>query len=311
MRVLVLHRPAGMLGGDTGAAQCYAAGLRANGVEAVARPANDLANIVDYDIAHIFAAVSPDWGLPAAQAVKAAGKPLFITPIWWTRRPRLDYYGMGDDVYPGYTGHVAQVMRLADVLAVYTMSEALQVWQLLPRHRVHVMGCGHDGVEVEDSGKVMDYVLTIGRIEKHKNQHSVAMACRELLVPYVCVGPVADGPYAAKVQALGGKLTGERSHAVTMSLLAQARVYALASFSENVSVATCEANALGVPAVIGNIGCEPEFFGTGPVYCNPADWRDIAGAISEARERERGQWASVPTWATVAAGMVEEYGKWL
>lgn len=304
MRVLVLHRPSGLIGGDTGAAQGYARGLRACGIEAEARPANNLSGLADYDLVHMFAAVSPDWGLPAAVAVKQAGKPLIISPIWWTRRPRLDFYGLGADVYPGYTQHVAQVMNLADLLAVYTMSEALQVWQLLPRKWVHVMGCGHDGVQgyVQEAE---DYVVTIGRIEKHKNQMGLALACRELGYPLHCIGPVADEPYAAKVRALGATVHGEMDHNETMAWLARARVYALPSFSENVSVSSCEAAALWVPAVLGNIGCEPEFFGPGATYCNPADWRDIAQGVAQAWQQPRRQWAIVPTWAQIAEPMVE------
>jgi glycosyltransferase involved in cell wall biosynthesis len=61
-----------------------------------------------------------------------------------------------------------------------------------------------------------------------------------------------------------------------------------------------EAARLNVPAVMGNIGAEPEFFGYGGLYADPRNWRQIAQAVNIAWNRPRQQWAIIPSWSEVA-----------
>jgi glycosyltransferase involved in cell wall biosynthesis len=90
-----------------------------------------------------------------------------------------------------------------------------------------------------------------------------------------------------------------------MQLLARARIHALPSFGEVVSLANQEACSLGVPAVMSYVGAEPEYFGAGGFYCNPTDPGDIARAIADAWGAPRGVWAEMPTWDEVAKRGIE------
>lgn len=303
MRVLVLYRPTGPLGGDTLVAQEYAEALRSLGVDAECRSANKMEDATEFDIVHIYAACSPDWGLPTAMKLKQIGVPFLITPLYWPRDARQAFYGRpGQDIIPGYKQAIAATLRLATAWACVTMSEVLKCWELVPRHRAFVLGRGVTPLETK-AVDPDDYVLCLARIEPHKNQVSLARACSKLGVRLECIGPIADQAYATEVVAWGGNVHGEMIHSEAMSWLARANVHALVSFGEIVAGANCEAAAMGIPAVISVEGADPEFFGPGGVYCDPSDWRDIAEAIETAWSRPRGNWAwpsGPPIWQETA-----------
>jgi SAM-dependent methyltransferase len=179
------------------------------------------------------------------------------------------------------------------------MSEAVECWKLAPRARVWVIGMGCDKPAVE-AQPAEDYVICVGRVEPHKNQLSLAQACKALGVRLELVGALAHPEYAMMCKAAGAHLCGELPEPERLDLLARARVHALPSFFENPGLAHAEAALMGIPGVLGNRGCEPEFFGPSGVYCDPTDPDDIASAIREAWHHPRRQWASVPTYDEMA-----------
>jgi glycosyltransferase involved in cell wall biosynthesis len=279
----------------------YSKALSALGVNVELRPANETTDLWRADFVHLWAACSPDWGLPAAQAAKEQGCTLIITPFWWNREERLRFYGDGDDVVPGYTPAVGETLRLADVLFVITMSEAVECWKLAPGVPAHVIGMGFDRPPIE-AQEPEDFVLCMGRVEKQKNQHSLAAVCKHLGLPLVLLGG-ARGPYADMIREHYPEVTfvDHLEGVEKWKLLARARIHACPSFFENPGIVHGEAALLGIPAVMGGHGCEPEFYGQGGIYCDPTDGNDIARAVIEAWNRPRQKWANVPTWEQVAS----------
>ncbi|HEY5989587.1 MAG TPA: hypothetical protein VIV12_24885, partial [Streptosporangiaceae bacterium] len=65
---------------------------------------------------------------------------------------------------------------------------------------------------------------------------------------------------------------------------------------------------LGVPCVCGSHGCEPEFYGPGPFYCNPRDVDDITAALVAAWEARRVPPADLPSWDDAARRALEWMG---
>lgn len=309
MKIILLHRPNATSGGDFVALNGYANALSKAAVTVELRPADNPGDLSTADFVHLWAACSPDWGLPAALEAKRQGARLIITPFWWSRAERQAFYGRaGQDLVPGYTEGVAQTLQLADVLFPVTMSEAQQCWLLAPRAKVHVVPMGVD-IPPTAPQPPGDYVLCIGRIEPHKNQLLLARACLMLGVGLVLIGARGDTRYANYLTeyenvSWRGDVTDEAKY----GLLACARVHALPSFFENPGLVHGEAALLGVPAVMGNRGCEPEFYGAGGIYCDPTSVDDIASAIVEAWGRPRGQWAYVPTWEEAARKALQWLG---
>jgi glycosyltransferase involved in cell wall biosynthesis len=305
MRYLIIHRPGEMPGGDVIAARGYAEALRANGVEVGVRPADDLAGLAHYDWIHIWSANAPQWAYPVASRAKQQGARVIMTPNWWSRKARLDFYGYHEqDVARGYTGQVAQTLALADHLFVCTMSEAVECWKLVPHKAAFLFRHGCDVGDVEPQ-EAEDYVLCLARVEQHKNQVNLAMACKALGVELLLVGAAADPAMTAQATALGAEHLPTLPHDEALKLLAKARVHALPSFSETPGMSNMEAALLQVPAVMGRTGAEPEFFGYGGIYVDPTEWRDIARGITLAWERGRYVWAFIPTWDEIAARAVE------
>jgi glycosyltransferase involved in cell wall biosynthesis len=309
MKILFLHRPDMTSGGDYVALNGYTAALERMGIEATRRNATEPGDVSGFDFVHLWAACSPDWGLPAAYHAKQQGARLIVTPFWWDRAERQAFYGRpGQDLAEGYTPAVGQTLQLADVLFPVTMSEAGQCWKRAPRAKVWPVPMGVDRPEVTAAEKPDDYVLCIGRIEPHKNQHSLAAACYKLGIHLKLMGAVSDQIYSEHVSRAAHnnvvKMSGAWNREIS-AYLSRARVHALPSFFENPGLVHMEAAVMGIPAVMGNRGCEPEFFGPGGIYCDPTSVDDIAAAIAEAWERPRGQWATLPTWDEAASVAME------
>jgi glycosyltransferase involved in cell wall biosynthesis len=307
VKILFLHRPNMTSGGDYVALNNYYVALRRAGVEAVCRNATDPGDCTGFDFVHLWAACSPDWGLPAAYHAKEQGARLIVTPFWWDRAERQAFYGRpGQDLVEGYTPAVGQTLRLADVLFPVTMSEAGQCWKLAPRAKVWPVPMGIGWQEERAADSPGDYVLCMGRIEPHKNQLSLARACKQLGMTLYAFGEIGNEEYARAVDREGVVLSERRvGEDAKKEALRYTRVHALPSFFENPGLVHMEAAVMGIPAVMGGHGCEPEFFGPGGIYCDPTSVDDIAAAIAEAWERPRGQWATLPTWDEAASVAME------
>lgn len=300
MKILILHRPNAQSGGDMTALNGYAGALSRLDVDVELRGADQVGEIYPFDFVHLWAACSPDWGLPAAREVRRLGGVLIITPFWWSRAERQTYYGQaGQDIAPGYTNAVAATLARADYLFVVTMSEAVECWKLAPRVRIWAIGMGCDKPTVQ-AQPAEDYVICVGRVEPHKNQLSLAYACKALGMRLELVGAIAHPEYARMCEEAGAHLCGELPESERLDVLSRARVHALPSFFENPGLAHAEAALMGIPGVLGNRGCEPEFFGPSGIYCDPTKPDDIESALAEAWRHPRRQWANVPSYDDMA-----------
>ncbi len=86
MRALLLLRPnaAAKPGGDAVVAERAAAALRALGIEADLVAASE-PDVRGYDVAHVFGIFEPEVTRAHVGAVRRAGVPLVLSPIWWDR----------------------------------------------------------------------------------------------------------------------------------------------------------------------------------------------------------------------------------
>lgn len=113
-----------------------------------------------------------------------------------------------------------------------------------------------------EAKKEKPYVLTVGRIEPHKGQLGVAMACKELGIRYVMVGEDTDQKYKDYCVEAGAEWVGKKKGKNLLKLYAGCSVFALASKAEIMPLVVMEAGAQAKNIVIGN-GCE---------------WKDIPNA---------------------------------
>jgi glycosyltransferase involved in cell wall biosynthesis len=130
-----------------------------------------------------------------------------------------------------------------------------------------------------------EYVLLTGRIEPRKNQALLLYALRESGRNVVLIGRNADAAYGAVVRAYLGRRTFVFHHMPEAELagaIAAARVVALPSFDEVVSLSSLNAAACEASLVLTRQSYEHEYFRDDAEYCDPSDYRSIAAAVDRA-----------------------------
>ncbi|MBL8093003.1 MAG: glycosyltransferase [Anaerolineales bacterium] len=166
---------------------------------------------------------------------------------------------------------------------------------------------------------VQDFVLITGRVEPRKNQLMLLLALRDTEVPVVVAGAHVNPDYLALCRRFAPPntlFTGRLDEELLASARAAARVHALSSWWECAGISSLEAALADCNVVMGDRAAEPEYFGSGAYYCDPANVESVRAAVASAynlydaeqgkREqlqntiRERFNWVTV-TAQTVAA----------
>jgi glycosyltransferase involved in cell wall biosynthesis len=134
-----------------------------------------------------------------------------------------------------------------------------------------------------------DFVLSVGRICRRKNQLSLIQVVKQLGVPLVLIGPLNDGGYYQECrQAAGGDevvFVDTLSQVELASAYAAARVHALVSWYDTPGLVSLEAALAGCRIVTTDRGTAREYFGSAVEYCNPADPASIRRAVLAAWRR--------------------------
>lgn len=141
---------------------------------------------------------------------------------------------------------------------------------------------------VFDHARAPGTVLSVGRIEPHKNQLGTILALRDLPgVSLTVVGP--PHPHHADYfeqcrQAATGSVTllPGVDHAELPALYARHRTHVLASWYETTGLVSLEAAASGCTVVTTDRGHAREYFGQDARYCDPAVPASIRDAVVEA-----------------------------
>lgn len=131
-----------------------------------------------------------------------------------------------------------------------------------------------------------DFLLTVGRICRRKNQLSLIKAARKLKLPLVIVGPVNDFQYylECRRESAGQKVLfiDTLDSAGLASAYAAARVHALVSWYDTPGLVSLEAALAGCVVVTTDRGSAREYFEDKVFYCDPSDPASITQAIDAA-----------------------------
>lgn len=130
-------------------------------------------------------------------------------------------------------------------------------------------------------------ILTVGRLEPHKNQMAVIEAARRLKVPATIVGPPHPHhpDYYERCRARAGGsigLIGNVPHAELGAFYSRAAVHVLPSWFETTGLVSLEAALAGCKVVTTSRGFARDYFGDDAWYCDPEDPASIRAAIWEA-----------------------------
>ncbi|HEY4441003.1 MAG TPA: glycosyltransferase family 4 protein [Candidatus Elarobacter sp.] len=323
MRALLIVRAdaAAKPGGDVVHAENAARALRDMRFD-VTVVASDAPDARGYDVAHIFGIFEPQRAAAQIAAVRAAGVPLVLSPIWLDLRT---YFAMAPEVERAlaesnparverrlararereaelsWRGRAAtaadrrlavqrslllsaEVVLPASEIEAFLYGERLKVTRV--RYVVAPLGVDDDAF-AEDRPATRIGVLCAGRIESKKNQAALLYALRDVDVEVTLLGRAYDPDYLALCKRWATPKTRfveHVSHAEVLRLMARAAVHAHPSWLESPGLSSLEAAATGARIVVGDRGSEREYFGPHVDYADPADPESIRSAVVHALE---------------------------
>lgn len=144
-----------------------------------------------------------------------------------------------------------------------------------------------DPVLFKEKYGLNDYVICVARVEHRKNQLMLAAALRDMDIPLVLIGHVADKEYFDLINKFSGpnllhidRL--EPGSDLLISAIAGAKVFVLPSWCEGGPLAALEAASCGVRMVLSDRSGEYEYFGDRALYCDPSDMESIRECVTQA-----------------------------
>ena len=355
MRALLVVRAdaATKPGGDLVHAELAAEALRAAAVDATI-VASDAPSADGYDVAHVFGIFEPERAALQITAIRAAGVPLVLSPIWLDLRA---FFAVAPEIERALGArNPATVDRL---LARVRERESALTWEgraarnadrrlavqralllnadvVLPASEVEAYLYGerlratsvpfvvaplgvHDDAFAVNRAARRGGVLCAGRIEPKKNQAALLYALRDVDVDITLVGRAHDPRYLALCRRWATPRTRFVEHAPredVLRMMAGAAVHAHASWFESPGLSSLEAAAAGARIVVGDRGCEREYFGPHVDYADPADPTSVRAAVLRALERaprDRGdaldRRLGKRTWERHAEATLEGYAR--
>ncbi|MGO8872829.1 MAG: glycosyltransferase family 4 protein [Acidimicrobiales bacterium] len=164
-----------------------------------------------------------------------------------------------------------------------------------------------------------DVVLSVGRIDPHKNQLALIRALRGTGRKLVIVGyDHPDHPAYARACRKAGEgwveFVGGKPQAELGEIFSRARVHVVASWFETTGLVSLEAALSGCSVVTTDRGHARQYFGDCAFYCDPADPQSIRQAVGEAWDHPPGPEVRQHvldnfTWDHVARATSDAYRK--
>lgn len=129
---------------------------------------------------------------------------------------------------------------------------------------------------------IQDFVLSVGRISRRKNQLALIEAIKEVSLPLVIIGHVNDPLYYRQCKDRWDKtlFLPHLSQETLSSAYAAARVHVLCSWFDTPGLVSLEAALAGCSIVSTDRGTAREYFKEDAWYCQPDDRASIKRAIT-------------------------------
>lgn len=176
-------------GGDTGKINRYVELLGSFGVECgyTASVAGGV-DFSDWDLFHIFH-LGHEWSYKFHLEAVRLGKPTLISPIYFPQQSNPDEYRKEILEYSSAVCYLSD----GEKKAVHRLFDnGIELNEYIVPNGVNPV-FGTDGLVYDHPNRPdEDYVLCVGRLDKRKNQHKLAQACKELDIPLLLIGDPND-----------------------------------------------------------------------------------------------------------------------
>ncbi len=199
------------------------------------------------------------------------------------------------DMHAGYTQQQREIAQCVDYFIANAYSEMYCIARHLTTEIPFSIVPSCCDPEIYHPGRAQafvetynlsNFILSTGRIEARKQQLTLMQLARRWPErPLVLIGRNADIGYGALIRVYwSGNVTmiGHMSEEALAGAYAAARVVAMPSWDEVVSLSAVNAAACGASLVLTRNGFEHEYMGDDALYCDPGDTENIAAAIDHA-----------------------------
>lgn len=243
-----------------------------------------------YDLIHLFNLTRIGETYKYYKIAKHYKKNIVLTPIYWNLKK---YYNSINDLESMKLWNRCKIYRseiLKGCKMVYPNSNLEE--QLIKNEFGKWVPCSivYNSVEVENEDvplynfkeryNLNNYILSVGRIEKGKNQLRLAEVCNNLGIHLVLIGKVCDKGYFEECMKFKNVIyLGYMDRYNLYNAYKFTKLHVLASFVETPGLSSLEAAASGCNIVSTSEGCASEYFKDMATYCDPYDFDSIYEAV--------------------------------
>lgn len=261
---------------------------------------------LNVDVVHVFGSNWEVYGV--VEAVKGMGLPVVVSTISFSSKPSWQWrlWKLIDRVVPVMTTYRLRqrIYDRADILIVASRSEGRQLSQgfRVEHTKFRVVPLGVDTLLYQSANPdlfinkfgISDFVLEVGRINRHKGQSRLIRALQGTGLHVVLIGPPDPRDLGSfhEIQELSRRYewvhylgTIDHDDPLLASAYSAARVHVLPSVSESFGLVTFEALAAGTAAVSGPYPPVQEHLGQYVYFCDPLSIKSIRKTVIHAYER--------------------------
>ncbi|HBF37865.1 MAG TPA: glycosyltransferase [Firmicutes bacterium] len=254
-------------------------------------------DLSQYDLVHLFNLMPVDEMFPLFLNARKQKKKIVLSTIYWNPDEFLKQSEDFESLKLWWQKSMPlrdEVLRGVDLILPNSELELAVIKKQflgVPRARVVINGVDQAFYSAKPQSFMarhhcQDFLLSVGRICRRKNQLAIIRAAAALDLPLVIIGPLNDGLYYRECRrAAAGHhvlFIDRLSQQDLCSAYAAARIHVLVSWYDTPGLVSLEAALAGCAVVTTIRGSAKEYFGNLAYYCNPANEATICSAIKAA-----------------------------
>jgi glycosyltransferase involved in cell wall biosynthesis len=205
-------------------------------------------------------------------------------------------HGISETDYPAglLLGRKIEAANFVVCVSYFGRAQAMRLVAPEEWHKLHIVRCGLplDALpERTQSAAGVNRIVCVGRLSPEKGQAGLLEAFAALApkYPQLELLLVGDGPQAAELKAIAGKLklservrfAGRLGEAETLAAIARSEILVLPSFMEGLPIVLMEAMAMGTAVIASRVAGVPELVrdGTNGLLFTPSNWEELTTCI--------------------------------
>jgi glycosyltransferase involved in cell wall biosynthesis len=268
------------------------------GIEVIINNKEDL-NLAEFDLVHLFNIIPVTKTYHFFQNAKRQNKPIVLSPIYWDPREFLEVTNENAKFGAWWRETMFQRREILNGVRLILPNSRMELenlnktFSVLPAAQI-IPNAADKSFALATPDRFLkkyrlaDFLLSVGRICRRKNQLSLIKVAKQLKLRLVIIGPVNDTQYyqECRRESAGHHVIfiDTLNPVELASAYAAARVHALVSWYDTPGLVSLEAALAGCAIVSTNRGCAPEYFEDLAFYCEPGDLAGIRDAVQRAWE---------------------------